>query len=92
MQWLGAIILIALLIAAAYGLVNLAKERPIKAGLIVAVVAGALVLIVRAADDGVGGVLASRDFERVLRMLATVLLSVLFCIGCLLYTSDAADE
>lgn len=81
MQWLGAIVLVAIILGAMYGLVKLSKERPINAGLIVAAAVGAIVLVIRAADDGVAGVFASRDFERVLNMLATVLLSVLFCIG-----------
>ncbi len=79
--WLGAIVLIALVIGAVFGLATLAKDGPAKAVLGSIVIFGGAFLIIRANDDGISGVLGSADFERVLNMLATVLLSVLVCIG-----------
>lgn len=81
MQWLGAIVLVVIIIGAIYGLANLFKSNPKKAGLGFFGIAVGVVLLVRANENGVVGVLESNDFERVLNMLATVLLSVLVCIG-----------
>ena len=80
MQLLGAIVLVALLIAAIYGLARMSKEQPLKAGLISVAVIGSVLLLIRAAG-GFGGLIGSADFERVLNMLATTLISVLVCIG-----------
>lgn len=80
MQLLGAIVLAALVIASLFGLVRLSRERPLKAGLILAAGLGAVVLLL-VATGGVSGLTGSSDFERVLNMLATVLISVLLCIG-----------
>ena len=105
MQLLGAIVLVALLIAAVCGLVRMSKEQPLKAGLISVAVIGSVLLLIRAAG-GFGGLIGSADFERVLNMLATTLISVLVCIGlwvglnlfvnqarrCLLYTSPSPRD
>ena len=80
MQLLGAIVLVALLIAAIYGLARMSKEQPLKAGLISLAAIGSILLVIRAAGS-VGAVTGSADFERVLNMLATTLISVLVCIG-----------
>ena len=80
MQLLGAIVLVALIIASLYGLLRLSRERPLKAGLIFAAGVGVVILLLVAAG-GFSGLTSSADFERVLRMLATVLISVTLCIG-----------
>lgn len=80
MQLLGAIVLVVLVIAALYGLLRLSRERPLKAAVILLAGLGAIAFLVIAAG-GVGALLGNADFERVLNMLATVLISVLVCIG-----------
>ena len=81
MQLLGLIVLAVIVIAALYGLATLAKTKPGKAVGIAGGIVFGLFLIVRAAEDGVSGVLGSADFERVLDMLGTVFISVVLCIG-----------
>ena len=80
MELLGAIVLVALIIASLYGLARLSRERPLKAGLIFAAGVSAVVLLVWA-TGGISDLLNTADFRRVLRMLATVLISVVVCIG-----------
>ncbi len=81
MLWLGAIVLIALVILAIYGLARLSKSSPFKAILGFVVIFGGAFVLVIANDGGAVGVMTSSDFQRVLRMLATVLISVVVCIG-----------
>lgn len=80
MNWLGAIVLVAVIVAALYGLLRLSRERPVKAGLILVIAVGSVVLLIQAAG-GIPELIETSDFQRVLVMLATVLISVVVCIG-----------
>lgn len=81
MVWLGLLILIGLVAVLARVFVATLRTQPVKALILAAVVLGAVAFSMSLGDSGLGSLATSDETKRVLRMLATVAISVAICIG-----------
>jgi len=81
MIWLGLVVLIGLLALLARAFIGTLRTQPIKAIVLAAVVLGAAAFSMSLGDSSLGEMARSDQMERVLRMLATVAISVALCIG-----------
>ena len=78
---LGAVTLFALAVLGLVSLVRLFPERPLKASFLTGLIALLVFLVFGLGGVSFGDFFGGGQMERVLEMLATVVISVVFCIG-----------
>jgi len=81
MIWLGLIVLIGLVALGLRGFISTLQEQPAKAIVLAGLVFVAVFFVASLGDSGLVDMAKSDQMERVLRMLATVAISVGVCIG-----------
>ncbi len=81
MIWLGLLVLLGLVLLLGRAFVGALRTEPVKASVLAAIVVVAVLFSVSLGDSSLGAMATSDQMERVLRMLATVAISVALCIG-----------
>ena len=81
MTWLGLIVLIGLVAFGIRGLVSSFRQQPVRALTISTVLIGGLAFAISLGDTDLVSMATGDQMDRVLRMLATVAISVAVCLG-----------